>query len=520
MSHVRRTIGLVAALSLLFLGTALTETATANHVACGAEITQNTTLDSDVGPCDEGNGLTVTADNVTLNLNGHRVFSSRPLPRMVNNLPDDAVGILLDGVSGVTVKNGTVHNFAAGVSIEEGGNNRVTGIIARDNQGPCIGEDFSTQAVGTYGDGIVVFASVNNRIEGNQAIRNGPFSGISLVSNTFQVNRIVGQRPTGNVVRANIVDDNRNCFADIGIRIEGPGASNNTVANNRVNRSFQEGIAVSSVNNINFSGLFRNPPTCQNRGMAGIPPRPFPDLPQCPAFTGADVTPSNDNNVISGNVVTNGGFGGPQNPPRGLTAPTSIETAAGIALISFCQGSQALGPFTINGRGNVIQNNRSSGNAGHGIYVGGCPPANLPQFAPTPGYTQSRIVNNVAVGNNQRGCGVLPPAPGCGTRPVNQIFDLFDGSNVITCPSTSASTQALCTPLGFGAPPAGNFVGSRTVVAGYQACDSNTWRGNVYGTAFPPCTTIGGRQQSGGGGAGVGATAAAAPAERGSRAGR
>ena len=436
---------------------------------------------------------------------------------MVNGQPDDVIGIFLDDVSGVTVRNGTVHNFAAGVSIEGGGNNRVTGITARDNQGPCIGEDFTTQAVGTYGDGIVVFASVNNRIEGNRTIRNGPFSGISLVANTFQINRIVGQRPTGNVVRANIIDDNRNCFADIGIRIEGPGATNNTVANNRVTRSFQEGIAVSSVNNINFSGLFRNPPTCQNRGMAGIPPRPFPDLPQCPAWTGADVTPSNDDNLISGNVVSDGGFGGPQNPPRGNTQPTSAQTAAGIALISFCQGSQALGPFTINGRGNVIQNNWSTRNAGHGIYVGGCPPPNLPQFAPSPGYTDSRILNNVAVGNNAAGCGVLPAAPGCGTRPNAPLFDLFDGSNVITCPSTSAGTQTLCGPLGFGSPPGGStpFLGTRVVVPGYAACDNNTWRGNAYGTAFPPCTTSGGRQLAGGQSA-----APAAPAERGSRGGR
>jgi hypothetical protein len=518
MSHVRRTIGLVSALALLFFGTALTETASANHIACGAEITQNTTLHSNVGPCNDGHGLVVTADNITLNLNGHKVFSDRPLPRMDDNLPLDVIGIFLDGVSGVTVRNGTVHNFAAGVSIEGGGNNRVTGIIARDNQGPCIGEDFTTQAVGTYGDGIVVFASVNNRIEGNQTIRNGPFSGISLVANTFQINRIVGQRPTGNVVRANIIDDNRNCFADIGIRIEGPGASNNTVANNRVNRSFQEGIAVSAVNNINFSGLFRNPPTCQNRGLAGIPPVERPDLPQCPAWTGADVTPSNDNNLITGNVVTNGGFGGPQNPPAGVNTPMSLQTAAGIALISFCQGTQALGPFTINGVGNVIQNNRASGNAGHGVYVGGCPPGDLPQFAPTTGYTNSRITNNVAVGNNARGCGVLPPATGCGARPVNQFFDLFDGSNGIVCPSTAAGTQTLCAALGFAAPPAtGNFIGSRAVVAGYQACDNNTWRGNVYGTAFPACTTVGGRQLAGGGAA---AAAAAAPAERGSRTGR
>jgi hypothetical protein len=82
MGHVRRTIGLVAALGILFVGTALTETASANHIACGSEITQNTTLHSDVGPCNEGHGLVITRDNITLNLNGRYAAKWGERPRI------------------------------------------------------------------------------------------------------------------------------------------------------------------------------------------------------------------------------------------------------------------------------------------------------------------------------------------------------------------------------------------------------------------------------------------------------
>jgi hypothetical protein len=149
----------------------------------------------------------------------------------------------------------------------------------------------------------------------------------------------------------------------------------------------------------------------------------------------------------------------------------------------------------VHGTGNVIQGNASIGNAGNGIWVGGCPAG--PQFAPTVGFTNTQILNNVAVRNNVRGCGMgLPAPPGCGPRPNTPNFDLLDTSGVLTCPSTAASIQSICTGLGFGSPPGGStpFLGTRVIVPGNQACDNNVWFGNVYGTAFPPCTTNGGRQ--------------------------
>ncbi len=504
MNHLRRTSALLAALGLLgsAMATLMASPASATHIGCGAVITQSTRLHNDVGPCNSGNGLIIRGSNITLDLGGHRVFSNAPLPRMASTgdpanpfAPLDVVGILLDRATNVTVRNGTVHGFSAGVVIDFGGNNRITGITARDNQGACIGEDFTTQAVGNFGDGIVLFSSTNNRIENNQVLRNGPFSGVSIVANVRLINRIIGPAPTGNVVRNNNIDQNTGCFADIGVRIEGPGASNNFVTGNRVSRSFQEGITINSVNNIDIRGLIAQPPTCQLRGFAGFPPVARPDLPECPGYRGAEMSIPNNNNTIAGNQVVNNGFGGAQNAPRGNVQPTSLQAASGIGAISFCVGSQALGAHAVHGTGNVIRDNASIGNAGNGIWVGGCPSQSAP-FAPTVGYTNTQVLNNLANRNNVRGCGLsLPAPPACGTRPNTPFFDLLDTTGLITCPSTAAATQAICAGAGFGPPPGGStqFLGTRVVIPGAAACDNNRWFGNTYGTAFPPCTTNGGR---------------------------
>lgn len=507
MRRPRRSLALFATTGLVFSAMAALSSspATAHHIQCGTVITQSTTLHADVGPCNTGHGLVVRGSNLTLDLGGHRVFSDAPLPRMLPTgdpanpiVPADVTGILLDRATGVTVTNGTVHGFSAGVIIDFGGSNRVTNITARDNQGACIGEDFTTQAVGNYGDGIALFSSTNNRIENNQVLRNGPFSGVSIVANVRLINRLIGPAPTGNVVRGNNIDQNTGCFADIGVRVEGPAASNNLVTGNRVSRSFQEGISINSVNNIDIRGLIANPPTCQLRGFVGFPPVPAPNLPECPGYPAAEMSIPNSNNFIVGNHVTDNGFGGAQNAPRGNVQPTSLQSAAGIGAISFCVGSPTIGAHAVHGTGNVIQGNASIGNAGSGIWVGGCPAG--PQFAPTVGFTNTQIVNNLAVRNNARGCGLGPTVPpGCGARPNTPNFDLLDTSGAVTCPSTTPSVQAICAGLGFAAPPGGStpFVGTRAVIPGNQACDNNVWFGNVYATAFPPCTTNGGRQITG-----------------------
>ncbi|MDQ4068485.1 MAG: right-handed parallel beta-helix repeat-containing protein, partial [Actinomycetota bacterium] len=113
----------------LWWGVSPISPAAAAHVSCGQTITQNTVLDSDVGPCPAGgNGIIIGADNIALDLNGHRVLGT---PNVIN----DGAGIYILGRTGVTVRNGTIRDFDCGVAIEGGSGNTVTGIRAQDNIG-------------------------------------------------------------------------------------------------------------------------------------------------------------------------------------------------------------------------------------------------------------------------------------------------------------------------------------------------------------------------------------------------
>jgi len=208
-------------------------------VACGEEITQDTTLDADL-TCASGPALVIVADNVTLDLGGHTVTGD-------SAAADSGPGILLRSVSGCRVRNGTVQHFGAGVVISDGGGNVVEHVTAQDNIG---------SEAGDFGDGIVISNSKDNQIRNNTVRRNGPFSGISLLQGCH-----------GNEVRDNAVTDNNMMhLADpaagrqaMGIRIEGPEASHNKVVRNTVTGSGSNGIVVL--------------PTCTNMdACAGTPP--------------------------------------------------------------------------------------------------------------------------------------------------------------------------------------------------------------------------------------------------------
>ena len=262
--------------------------------SCGQEISQDTTLDSDL-TCPSGPALTIVADNVVLDLGGHTVSGN---PTANSSGP----GILLKNVRGTTVRNGTVQHFSAGVVIDGGGGNLVQNVTAQDN--------FDTSG-GDLGDGIVVTNSSENRIEGNTAQRNGPYSGISLV-----------QESQRNRIRNNIVADN-NMMAlgdpsagreDMGIRVEGPGANDNRVENNTVTGSGRHGISILC--------------TCVNR--ASTPP--------CVG------SPGNERNHIAFNTVMHNGTSG---------------GGDGINLFSM---GQAVSPTD-----NVIADNVAHNNATNGI---------------------------------------------------------------------------------------------------------------------------------------------------------
>ena len=179
-------------------------------MSCGAIITTDTVLNSDVGPCSLG--VVIGASNITFDLGGHRIFGragGRP-------------GILVQGLSGVRIRNGTVSDFGAGVNLVGGQGNTVTAIQAINNIG----------SPGTFGYGIGVVMSFSNTVNGNRAARNGAGGGIAL-RGTFGP----GVGPAGNVVQGNAVEDN-----------DGPGvflggfARGNVVSGNRITGNSSDGI--------------------------------------------------------------------------------------------------------------------------------------------------------------------------------------------------------------------------------------------------------------------------------------
>ncbi len=99
----RRLTRALAGTSLAVTGLAVTApSAVAAHIACGSVITADTALDGDIGPC-PGDGLTITASNITLDLKGFRIFGA--------NGPGDNAGIRLTNVTNVTVMNGTAEGL-------------------------------------------------------------------------------------------------------------------------------------------------------------------------------------------------------------------------------------------------------------------------------------------------------------------------------------------------------------------------------------------------------------------------
>ncbi len=166
--------------------------ASAANLGCGQTIFVSTVLDGNVGPCSDG-GITIGADNVTLDLGGFQVSGTPGT--------GDGTGIRIAGRTGVTVTNGGVTQFDAGVLLEGGSRNTVLRLRVNDNIGPV-------SASGGPGDGIVVSRSNDNLITDNQVVHNGSFSGISVISssrNTVtrnQVSATVVQPGSARIVNA------------------------------------------------------------------------------------------------------------------------------------------------------------------------------------------------------------------------------------------------------------------------------------------------------------------------------
>lgn len=212
--------------------------------ACGQTITQSTTLTADLGPCPNF-GVIIGADGITLDLGGHRIFGT---PNFL-----DQAGVLMQGRTGATVRNGTISDFDGGVVIQGGSPNRVSGITAIRNIGR------QANGVNTaYGDGIAIMSSSFHQVLGNRAEDNGPFAGIGVYSlvDSDHPRQFTGPS-TNNMIANNQVLNNvvgRDGFTgsndNDGIRIEPTYVgtafvmASNQIVNNTVDGNGLDGIAI------------------------------------------------------------------------------------------------------------------------------------------------------------------------------------------------------------------------------------------------------------------------------------
>ncbi|CAN5192883.1 hypothetical protein BH18ACT4_BH18ACT4_05060 [soil metagenome] len=356
MAFVRRTVAVAGSVVVGLVGVpALDGVASAVPIECGSIITQDTVLTEDVGPC-AGDGLVIVANNVTLDLAGYQVFGTDD--------QGNSAGILLQNVRGVRVTLGTVREFDAGIVVARGRNNTIQYMTVHDNHSEQFVAESPEQAL--LGDGIVVVSSSYNRINRNLVRDNGPFSGITVLTET-DGDGVSGPLPTGNLISNNVVTHNAvpdvcpssgeffggPCTPgeavfneNVGIRVEGPGATFTTIARNTVTASGRDGVSVLNTvfgdtppgdfsppntdtsitaNNVSGNGVavVITDPEVGQLGGDGIFNRCYPgSLPQgCPTRTtirgntvndnpahGINLGPT-DNNTVIGNTALRNGFG-------------------------------------------------------------------------------------------------------------------------------------------------------------------------------------------------------------------
>jgi parallel beta-helix repeat protein len=229
--------------------------ARADHIRCGAILTADTTLDSDLVDC-PGNGVLIAGDGVTLELAGH----------MIDGTGGPYGVVTLGSVSDVTVTGGHVREFHNAVALSGGGP-----FVARDlevsgsHDGMLLSGVTQTLvervlAWGNDGSGINMPGSAGVLVTDSAMIGNGAgMGGANATSsriqrtqferNTFHGLRFAGLTDT--VFAANRIRSN----GTFGVRLE-EGSSGNLLFANRVSDSGADGIALAEDSSANT--LVRN----------------------------------------------------------------------------------------------------------------------------------------------------------------------------------------------------------------------------------------------------------------------
>ena len=156
---------------------------------CGETITGDTTVDSDLVDC-PNNGIVIGADDITLDLNGHRIDGDGTRAAGCNPRKEFCdIGVANDRHDGVTVKGGSLRDFGIGVLIREAHDNRVLDVSSKRNEffgfafgdtaRSLIRDSAGSDNIPPEGDGMGLFGSHDVRILDN-TFRNNPGPGVHV----------------------------------------------------------------------------------------------------------------------------------------------------------------------------------------------------------------------------------------------------------------------------------------------------------------------------------------------------
>jgi parallel beta-helix repeat protein len=292
-------LSLIAATALLAAASSASGHALGPQPSCGATITMDTKLQKDLVNC-PNNGVVISADNVTLDLNGHVIdgdgteFSNCP--------PDEPcdIGVVDFDHHGVTIKGGRVREFTFGALVVGAADSRVTRLVLKNNffSGLLVADSshseidkliVSANGLTTDQAGIDVFDSHELRIEGNSVFAHGDigFFVSGLDDSRFELNAVAGNPEAGilldhgngnefshnrfsnngdgivvsgdaNTVAGNWLSGPSECPEECGFGISLEGGTGNVIERNTVLRFHQAGIRAAAFEE------FGGPPTVGN----------------------------------------------------------------------------------------------------------------------------------------------------------------------------------------------------------------------------------------------------------------
>ena len=222
---------------------------------CGDTITTDTTLHHNLVNC-PNNGIIIGADDVTLDLNYHRIDGDgTPAAGCDPNTQFCDVGVVNDGHDGVTATNGSLREFALGMFVFRARNNQVLnisstrhvffGMVLVNSTRSLVENGSFSRNIPPEGDGIGLFGSDHLKILGNKVRRNrGPGIHVNdsnenlIKGNVFSRNSLAVSldRADHNRVRSNRCNRNDACVL-VG------GSSRNVIARNHIHKG-GDGIAI------------------------------------------------------------------------------------------------------------------------------------------------------------------------------------------------------------------------------------------------------------------------------------